>query len=132
MSEKKIGDGWTTSDMETKYESISEIKDKLTERNPLPLGMAEFEVFFERIWSGALIKGEPGQEKLLELSCKNALAKEIIHLPASQTHESDIYFINRLRKVATNQICLNVIEETKAQIRAAQAERQAKLAPNGT
>lgn len=92
---------------------IGEIVDQLQEMRPLPLGRQEFEDWFNRIWSGALVKGEPGKEEELMLSARNVLANEVHHLPAGQTHQTDIYFINRLRKVAANQVCLDVINETK-------------------
>lgn len=96
---------------------IDEIIEALQEKRPLPLGMKEFEDFFARIWSGALLTFEPGKEEIIKLSAKNVLANEMIHLPSSQTHESDIYFINRIRKVACNQICLDVVNKTKAELK---------------
>lgn len=99
-----------------KVPTVDEIKDMLQEKRALPLGLKEFEEFFERLWSGALLTSEPGKEEWLKLSAKNVIANEILHLPSSQTHETDIYFINRLRKVATNQVCISIVDQTKAAI----------------
>ena len=109
MNGYKVNEGPANTD-ET---PVEEIVDQLQEKRPFPMGMKAFYEWFERIWSGAMMEFEPGSEEMLRLSCQNVLANEIVHLPSGQTHESDIYFINRLRKVAANQICLNVINQTK-------------------
>lgn len=96
--------------------SVEEIVEQLQEKRPLPLGMTEFNEWFDRLWSGAMITGEPGKERELELSARNVLANEIIHLPSGQTHEADIYFINRLRKVAANQVALSVVDASKKEL----------------
>ncbi len=95
---------------------VEEIVEQLKERRPLPLGRKEFEEFCERIWAGAMIKGEPGNERLLELSVKSLLADEIVHLPGHQTHETDIHFINRARKLCANQVAITIKAEIHKEI----------------
>lgn len=103
----KINDDETT---------IEEIKAQLQEKRALPLGRTEFNEFCDRIWSGALLTSEPGQERLLRLSVSSLLADEIMHLPGGQTHESDLYFINRARKLAANQIAHTIKQEIHKEI----------------
>ena len=107
----------------TEDTSIEEISAQLREPRPFPLGMTEFDEWFDRIWSGALIPSEPGSEELLKLSCKLAATDMILHVGGHETHKPDFYFINQLRKVAANQIALNARETLRVKIK----ELQEKL-----
>lgn len=95
---------------------VEEIKEQLKEMRPLPLGMTAFEEFFQRIWSGALLKSEPGKEEFLKHSIRVLLADEVVYLPGSQTHQHDLYFINRARKLCANQIALASKEKARLEL----------------
>ena len=80
------------------------IVDQLNEPRPLPIGMAEFDTWANRIIGGALIKGEPGKEQELIDSQKFTLASMILTLGPTESHKPDAHFIHGLRKAAANQI----------------------------
>lgn len=84
---------------------------------PLPVGMAEFEEFSNRILS---LAGKYADED----SMKFALASIIIHADASKGSLPDSYFLERLRKSAANQIASQVFQDVKARQAAAQAAAQ--------
>lgn len=107
--------------------TVEEIKTQLQELRPLPLGMNEFNDFFERIWSGALITGEPGRENILRISVRSLLADEVISLPGGKTHETDLYFINRARKLCANQVCLMVKDQARKDLMVALEAEKAAL-----
>lgn len=94
---------------------VSVIIDQMNEKRPLPIGMAEFEEWSDRIISGTLIPAEPD-------SMKFGLATMLMHLSPTQDHESDGYFIKSLRKSAVNQIAHAKMEQlrTAAKLRLAQ------------
>ena len=70
---------------------------KMQQNQPLPLGMAEFEVWSNRIIAAAMIGADIDSQKF-------ALADMILHLGATEDHKPDAFFIKMLRKVAVNQI----------------------------
>lgn len=80
------------------------IVSELNESRPLPIGMKEFEVWSNRIISGALIPSKPGQEMDLIESMKFTLASMILTLGPTESHKPDAHFIHGLRKAAANQI----------------------------
>lgn len=97
----------------------SVILDQLTELRPLPLGVAEYQEWSERIWKGACIPGAT-----LE-STRFALAAMIMHAKPTDDHICDGYFIKCLRKGAANQVAHSFLVLEKAEEQARQAERAA-------
>lgn len=69
----------------------------MMEKQPLPLGMQEFEVWSDRIIDQAMVNADRESQKF-------ALSDMILHLNATEDHKEDGYFIKVLRKVAVNQI----------------------------
>lgn len=82
----------------TKYTPTAVIKDQLNEKRELPLGVAAFHDWSDRIISGACIPGATPD------SIKFALADQLLHLGPTVDFESDLYFIKCLRKFAINQV----------------------------
>ena len=83
------------------------ILDQLKEPRPLPMGRQEFEDWSDRIISGAMIPGATAT------SLKFALAEMVMHAKPTESHIADGYFVQCLRKAASNQICWAVIQEFK-------------------
>ena len=103
------------------------ILEQMLELRPLPLGSTEFDVWADRIISGALVTGASVESQ------KFALADMILHLKATEDHMHDMFFIKSLRKVAVNQVATAKREEIRnaAKARLA-AEESAKLQQNLT
>lgn len=107
---------------------IADISAQMREMRPLPMGRVEFEEWSNRIISGALVPG------LEPLDAKFALADMITHLGPTESHKQDAYFIHYLRKVACNQVAVEIKKEIYlqkhpekvAELEAAQAVAQAK------
>lgn len=95
---------------------VAVIQEQLHERRPLPIGMAEFEEWSDRIISGSMLPAEPHGMKF-------ALAAMIMHLKPTEDFVDDAYFIHALRKSACNQIAHAKMAEHKA---AAEAEYASK------
>lgn len=74
------------------------IKEQLTEKRALPVGMTEFHEWSDRIFAGAMIPG------LALESAKYTLANIILNLSPVTAFETDLYFIHALRKFAANQV----------------------------
>lgn len=76
--------------------------------SPLPVGVAEFDS-----WSNSIIEisGRFADEK----SMKFALATMILHADANESHLPKMYFVQRLRKSAANQIANQVFHDIKTQ-----------------
>jgi hypothetical protein len=102
---------------------VEVITDQMLEMRALPIGRAEFEVWSDRIISGALIPG------VTEESSKFALADQIMHLGPTEDHKPDIFFIKTLRKFAVNQTADEMRREIrdKAKARLAAQEEAAKV-----
>ena len=73
------------------------ILDQLSEQRPLPMGVAEFHVWADRIVAGAMVTATAESQKF-------ALAEMIMHMDPTKDHCDDGYFIKKLRKSAANQI----------------------------
>lgn len=87
-----------TTGKNSKYTPVSVIKDQLNEKRELPLGVAAFHEWSDRIISGACIPGATPE------SIKFALADQLMHLGPTVDFETDLYFIKCLRKFAINQV----------------------------
>ena len=98
------------------------IKDELTQKRALPTGVKEFEEWSDRIISGTMLSATAESQKFV-------LAREILDLPRTTAFETDLYFINLLRKYAANQVAdamaVKIRDAVKARLA---AEEQQKLA----
>lgn len=86
---------------------------EMTEKRPLPLGRAEFEIWSDRIIAGAMIQADVA-------SLKYALANMIMQLQPTEDHKDDAFFIKSLRKVAVNQVADAIRQEIFAARKAAE------------
>lgn len=86
--------------------SVEDLIKDWTEKKPLPLGRSEFEAWSDRIIAAANIGADVDSQKF-------ALADMITHLGPAEDHRDDAYFIKTLRKVAVNQVALDVMREKK-------------------
>lgn len=84
----------------------SALKDELTEKRPLPVGLAEFHEWSERIISGAMLTSTAESQKF-------ALANLLLSLSPTIAFEADVYFIQCLRKTAVNQVAEFIREQTR-------------------
>jgi hypothetical protein len=89
---------------------------QMNEPRPLPMGRQEFEVWSDRIISGAMIKADVP-------SLKFALAEMIMHLKPTDSHCNDAHFIHSLRKGAANQVAFAMMEEIRDARKKALAEQ---------
>lgn len=87
----------------------SVITAQLLEPRPLPMGVKEFHEWSDRIISGACIPGATARDQ------KFALAGMVMHAKPTESFMADGYFIQSLRKVASNQVCHAMIMEYKAE-----------------
>lgn len=107
----------------TRFTPKATILEQMNEPRPLPMGRQEFDVWSDRIISGAIIPGVTPD------SVKFALAEMIMHIKPTDDHVADSFFIKSLRKSAANQVAYAVMEELRAkkQERLKQDEDEKKL-----
>lgn len=102
------------------------LKDELTEKRPLPTGVTEFHEWADRIIAGAMMTADADSQKF-------ALANDLMHLGPTVAFEADIYFINKLRKYAVNQVADAVRNEIREKVKSRLAEeekqKQAEVTP---
>lgn len=102
------------------------VKDLLQERRALPTGRQEFEEWSDRIIQGAMLTATRESQKF-------ALARELLDLPRTTAFETDLYFINVLRKAAANQVADAMAREirdaVKARLAAEEAKKQGEMTP---
>lgn len=91
----------------SKFTPKNKIVDQMNEPRPLPMGVAEFDAWAERIIAGALIPTED-KDSLIA-----ALATMLMNLGPTEDHKPDAYFIHALRKAATNEIAHHVFQDIK-------------------
>lgn len=77
---------------------LKTILEQMNEPRPLPMGVKEFEVWSNRILSGAMIPSDDPE------SLKAVLASMIMALGPLEDHKPDSYFIHILRKAAANEV----------------------------
>jgi hypothetical protein len=100
---------------------VAVIQDQMLEPRPLPLGRAEFDIWAERIISGALLDAD-------KESMRFSLANMLLHLGPTESHKPDAFFIHSLRKFAVNQVADAVAREIRDATKARLAkEEQEKL-----
>ncbi len=107
--------------------SIETIIEQMNEPRPLPMGVAEFEEWVNRILSGTLL---PCTDKE---SMTFALATMLMHLGPQESHKPDAYFIHSLRKSAVNQVAhakMCEIKEAATARKKAEDEAKALLEPS--
>ena len=105
---------------------ISAIQEELLEKRPLPVGMADFHRWSDRIIAAA--------ELPVNDSMKYVLAYLLLDMGPAVAFECDNYFIQRLRKGAVNQVAdfyRREIYEKKMQKVAAEKQNQAVVPPHG-
>lgn len=88
----------------SKSVSKQQLLKEWTEKRPLPLGRAEFEAWSDNIIQAAMLSADPQSQKY-------ALADMITHLGSTEDHKEDAYFIKTLRKVAVNQVAVDIRKE---------------------
>lgn len=93
-----------------------QIIKNLQEKQPLPLGVTEFNSWSHRIIEGAMLYGRAELD-----SMRFALASMIIELGPTEAFKEDGYFIQRLRKIISNQIA-------ESQMRTIRDNAKARLA----
>lgn len=97
--------------------TVKEILAQMNEPRPLPIGMTEFEVWADRIISGACLPETVGKDGLYF-----TLASIILTLKPFESHQPDAYFIHSLRKAAANQVAVVVQQESQKRVKARLAE----------
>ncbi len=96
---------------------IGDIKKDMMEKKPLPMTVSELEVWAKRIIAAA---GVGATERSLTF----ALCSMIAHnLSATESFKEDAYFIHCLRKAASNQVAIHMMQVIKAE-----QEEEKKLA----
>lgn len=83
------------------------ILEQMNEPRPLPMGQKEFEVWSDRIISGALIPTKDID------SLKAILSSMILSLPPTEAFKSDGYFISMLRNAAAKEVANFNFQEIK-------------------
>lgn len=100
---------------------VTLIQDQLNEKRPLPVGITEFHEWSDRIISGA------GLQATVE-SQKYTLANLILHMKPTEAYCEDLYFINSLRKYASNQVAdfyrQKIFPEVKERLRKEEEAKQ--------
>ena len=103
--------------------TVANIQSELQTKRPLPVGVKEFHEWSDRIIQGAMLPATTESQKytlanVLVNSCGPAVA-----------FESDLFFINYLRKSAVNQVAVAVRDEIYAKRKQNQAAASAPEAP---
>lgn len=93
------------------------ILEQMNEPRPLPMGRQEFEVWADRIISGALVSADPSSQKFV-------LCNQILGLGPTEDHKPDAYFIHSLRKFAANQVADAIRVEIRNEIKARLADEE--------
>lgn len=97
------------------------IQEQLKQKRALPIGVAEFHEWAERIISGAMIPATAESQKF-------GLANVLLNLGPTVAFEADLYFIHVLRKTAVNQIAdairTEIRDAAKARLLAEEALKQ--------
>lgn len=116
----------------TQYTPKEVIAQQLLEPRPLPMGKEEFHEWSERIISGALLPMDPAADPVsFKDSQRFALAELIMHIDPKESHKPDGYFINCLRKVASNQVAHAMMTEIRDAAKTRLAAKEASLSTSG-
>ncbi len=104
---------------------IDVISEQLKEPRPLPMGVAAFHEWSDRIISGALLpKDHEADEQTFIDSQKFALADLLMHVGPTESHKSDAHFIHSLRVSAIKQIAHAMRIEIRDRAKARMAEME--------
>lgn len=103
------------------------IQDQLNQKRALPIGVAEFHEWADRIISGAMIPATAESQKF-------GLANVLLNLGPTVAFETDLYFIHVLRKTAVNQVAdqmrTEIRDAAKARLLAEEAlKKQGEVTP---
>lgn len=101
---QRVYNEWFCKDIEAR--SKESVPDELRLR-VLPMNMPEFEGWSERIMESAEVPATKESQQF-------ALAGMLLSLGNSVCEKEDLFFINHLRKAATNQTAQQVIQDIKA------------------
>lgn len=86
--------------------NVGDITATMMEKQPLPIGKSEFEIWSDRIIKSALVEAETA-------SLKFSLAAMLMHLGPTEAFREDAFFILSLRKAAVNQTAHAMMTELK-------------------
>jgi len=86
--------------------AIGDIKDKLLEKQELPIGRTKFMQWSDRIIDNALVEAD-------RESLRFSLAAMLMHLGPTEAFREDGFFILQLRKAAVNQTAHAMMTELK-------------------
>jgi len=103
-----------------KRKKIDKLLSQMNELHSLPLGVAEFHEWSDRIIASAMLPADAQSQKF-------ALAEMIMHIKPTEDHCNDGFFIKSLRKGAANQVAhammMSIRDEAKARLAAQEAEK---------
>ena len=112
-----------------KKKKVDTLVSEMKELRPLPLGVAEFHEWSDRIIEKAMLPATPE-------SLKFALAEMIMHIKPTEDHCDDGYFIKCLRKGAANQVAhhmmITIRDEAKARLAKEEEAKKPHLVENST
>lgn len=98
--------------------AVGNMTEQFLEKNPLPIGRKEFEIWSDRIIEAAVVEAEKD-------SLKYSLAAMVMHLGPTEAFREDAFFILQLRKAAANQTAHAMMQELKEDQEKKQAEATA-------
>jgi len=108
----------------SRLDKNQKLVDDLTTPKALPMGVADFNFWADRIIAQA---GIPIAVGVSTESQKFALADMILNIGATEDYKEDAYFIKNLRKKAINQVAAHQREEIRTQVKA-RLDAEAKAA----
>lgn len=91
---------------EQTLEQIGDIKEKLLEKQELPIGRTKFMEWSDRIIDASLVDAE-------RESLRFSIAAMLMHLGPTEAFKEDGFFVLQLRKAAVNQTAHMMMEELK-------------------
>lgn len=105
-----------------KVDSKDGVLAQMQERRLLPIGVAEFHEWSDRIIASAMLPATKESQKY-------TLANMLLHMKPTEDVEADAYFIKSLRKAAVNQVAdyyrQTIFPEVKARLKAEEDAKEA-------
>lgn len=98
--------------------SVGDITQAMLEKRPLPIGLAQFNEWSDRIIQGAMVEASKRSQKW-------TLAEMVMHLNPTEAFKEDAHFILKLRKAAVNETCAQVMRDIKAEHEAEKKQAEA-------
>ena len=107
--------------------------EQMKEPRPLPMGVAAFHEWSDRIISGALLPmDKDADEQTFIDSQKFACADLLMHIGPTESHKSDAHFIHSLRVSAIKQVAhamrIEIRDKAKARLALLEETEAAALA----